>query len=266
MDWTGHRRTVYDDFKAGARAWLRRVVPPMRSLPVLRGPLRGTRWVARAWGSLLGNYEPDVRRAFRRLIQRGDIVYDIGAHIGVHTVYAARLVGSQGRVIAFEPAPRNAAFLKHHLRINHVTNVVLLESAASDRSGSDEFIIPRDDAISGEGHLADTPGYAGVSGDRATIPTVALDNVVSPWGDLPIPSVVKVDVEGAESRILRGMARTLDVHQPDVIVSIHGANWHCADVLCGHGYRIAAIGPDTIIGVARPQRHIEASVRKTWPA
>jgi len=66
-------------------------------------------------------------------------VYDIGANVGFYTLLASGLVGSKGLVVAFEPAPKNIDFLKRHLSINNLSNVLVVESAVSDKDGYEYF-------------------------------------------------------------------------------------------------------------------------------
>ena len=66
---------------------------------------------------------------------------DVGANVGYYTLIAARRVGPQGRVIAFEPVPRNVAFLHRHLALNRVTNVTILPVACAERQGVEDFDI-----------------------------------------------------------------------------------------------------------------------------
>ncbi len=81
-------------------------------------------------GYLLGTYEPHLQRAIRQYVATGDTVYDIGANIGYVSLSLAKRVGSGGRVVAFEPIPRNADLLRRNIEDNKLTNVQLLEVAA----------------------------------------------------------------------------------------------------------------------------------------
>ena len=97
-----------------------RLLPPETIVPILQGRLRGKRWIVGSGnhGCWLGSYEYEKRRAFEQTISAGNIVFDVGAHVGFYTLLASTLVGPTGRVVAFEPAPRNLRYLKEHLRLN----------------------------------------------------------------------------------------------------------------------------------------------------
>src|SRR5688500_16975561 len=84
-------------------------------LPLLCGPMRGKFWLpysgGKLWRLLLGRYEPDQTAMMGRVLQPGHVLFDVGAAVGYYTVLASPIVGSHGRVVAFEPDPKNAAFL-----------------------------------------------------------------------------------------------------------------------------------------------------------
>lgn len=85
-------------------------IPSGKVVPILRGPLRGWKWVTGALrhSCWVGGYEPERQLEFARLVRRGDVVLDIGANVGFYTLLAARLAGPHGRVLAFEPLPRTS--------------------------------------------------------------------------------------------------------------------------------------------------------------
>src|SRR5581483_1847479 len=118
------------------RKILRRI-PPETVLPVLTGPLRGTRWIVGASRNAywLGTYERSKCKVFAAAIAEGDVVYDVGAHVGYYTLLASKLVGARGHVYAFEPLPANLEFLERHLKLNQITNVTVVPAAVSDATG-----------------------------------------------------------------------------------------------------------------------------------
>lgn len=78
-------------------------------------------------------FEPEVLHALRQYIQPGSVVLDIGANVGYFTAHISKLVGSAGRVHAFEPEPRNFSLLSSNVAANHLQNVVLHPMALGDR-------------------------------------------------------------------------------------------------------------------------------------
>ena len=204
------------------------------SLPVMRGGLSGMRWNARSGGKLLrvllGTYEKEQTAFFEQLLQPGAVLFDVGAHVGYYSLLSSRLVGAQGRVVAFEAMPRNARFLRHHLEANRCANVEVIEGAVSDRAGTARF---GKGTGTGTGRLSDAGEFE--------VRTMTLDDVAAQRGLLP--DFIKIDVEGAEERVLDGAARILGEKKPVLFLSTHGAEIHarCCARLEALGYALSPI-------------------------
>jgi FkbM family methyltransferase len=214
-----------------------RLIPPDIKVPILQGRLRGKWWiggggVASYW---LGSYEFYKQRLFERIVTPGSVVFDIGAHVGFYTLLSSVLVGAVGEVFAFEPVPRNLHYLCEHLRLNHATNVKVVEAAVADACGTTLF---DESANSATGHLS-TQG-------KLCVRVVSLDALVP--GEITIPDFVKVDVEGAEWLVLNGARQTLSKYRPTIFLSTHGRDVHqrCCQLLELAGYTIEAIGGNNV--------------------
>ncbi|OWY62260.1 hypothetical protein B7486_59400, partial [cyanobacterium TDX16] len=151
---------------------------------------------------LSGSYEPSIAAAARRLLQPGDLVVDVGAHIGWFTVLAAGLVGARGRVLAFEPFPPSWALLERNVAsLGQVTteNVAVGAEAGVVRLG------PQPGSDSGSVSAA-----AGSQADGIEVPVATLDDLLdrADVGGRPI-RVLKVDVEGFEPQVLAGAQEAL---------------------------------------------------------
>lgn len=146
----------------------------------------------------------------------GDVFVDVGANTGLFVLPIAELVGSEGRVLAFEPAPDAARLLRSAARARGVSpQIELYEMALGDEAGSLELradpAAPED--TTKRSLFVDGPAVADV-------PVRALDELVR-YGEVELPEgidAVKIDVEGAELRVLAGMRDTLDRHRPRMIV------------------------------------------------
>lgn len=209
-----------------------RLLPPNATMRVLQGPLRGARWIAGAstHGCWLGSYEHDKHRRFAATLQPGQVVYDVGANAGFYTLLAARRVGGQGNVVAFEPLPRNLHYLCRHLALNRERAVRVVDAAVADRDGT-AMLDP-----------GPHPSMASLDvGGSVQVRTVRLDTLVAEG--LPPPDVIKIDVEGAECQVLRGAQEVLVTHRPVVFLATHGPQVHaaCCELLRELGYGLVPL-------------------------
>ncbi len=155
-----------------------------------------------------GAYEPHVTATLQELCKPGMCVVDVGANIGFHTLALSGLVGSSGRVIAVEPNSENCRLILAALAGNKCTNVELLPLALDAKRGWAYFVTH----LGSNGGLISTDSREYVEGVGTVVPTETLDDVVHDRVDL-----IKIDVEGAEGRVLRGAMRTLERWSPIVI-------------------------------------------------
>ncbi len=130
---------------------------PRRAYKVLRGPLRGAKFVlgtlegAGGGGSVYFNLtEPEQTAVFAESLTDGDVLFDVGANVGYYTVLGSRIVGENGFVVAFEPVARNLSHLYNHVTINNLQNVSIIPAACSDEIGLASFSTGQNNAM---GHL-----------------------------------------------------------------------------------------------------------------
>jgi FkbM family methyltransferase len=146
--------------------------------------------------SVWGIHEPLVTKIFKKEIRSGYVVLDIGAHIGYYTLIAAKLVGKNGKVFAFEPDPTNFTLLKENIITNSYKNVVIAQKAVTNKSGKLKLYLSEDSS----GHrICDSH-----DGRRAIeIESVQLDDYFRNHdGHIDF---IKMDVEGAEYNAIQGM-------------------------------------------------------------
>jgi len=157
---------------------------------------------------LLGTAEPYLQRIIREYVAAGDTVYDIGANIGYVSLSLAKSVGPNGRVIAFEPVPKNVDDFRESIKINQLTNVKLLQFAASDQCGEAVIRVAENLSTASMVWHQKNP-----SATQLTVRTVQIDQLAEA-GDFGYPRFVKIDVEGAEGMVLKGMRRTVAAARP----------------------------------------------------
>ncbi len=150
---------------------------------------------------LYGEHEPFEIEVLKNLVSPGETVVDIGANVGVHTLFASRAVGPTGTVIAVEPDPDNFALLKLNVSKNGVKNVRLVQKAVSDAAGS--VALYQYDDNRARLSLRDLHR----SGRSVQVEAVTVDELLAECSE-PI-ALVKMDIEGAEPLALRGMSETM---------------------------------------------------------
>ncbi len=212
-----------------------RLIPANAPVPILQGPLRGKLWVKGSSdnGCWLGSFEYQKQRLMSSMLHAGDTMYDVGANVGYYTLLASHKVGPTGRVIAFEPLPANVRFVQRHLRLNRVRNVSVQEVAVSDHDGLARFAP----------HASNAMGKLSESGS-VEVAMVSLDSVIHAE-KFPDPTLVKIDVEGAELGVLRGASRLLARARPTILLATHGAEVHreCCEFLRNAAYEHRPIDP-----------------------
>lgn len=208
-------------------------------LPIMQGRLKGKKWIvgSSTHGCWLGSYEFDKQQIFENLITEGSVVFDIGGHVGFYSLLASDLVGKDGQVYVFEPLPRNLQYLKKHLYLNNIKNVVIIEAAVTDTDG---FVYFAEGDHSSKAHI-------NKNGD-IRVKAVVLDKLIR-QGILPIPNFIKVDIEGAELSALQGAIMLINLSHPTILLATHGENIHrdCCKFLEGLGYKIKAIDNISIL-------------------
>jgi FkbM family methyltransferase len=176
-----------------------------------------------------------------RLIRDGDVVFDVGGHIGYMALYFAGLVGSAGKVFSFEPASSNLPYIRKNVgRATH-RNVTLVEQAIGAENGFTTFWA---EELTGQNGSI-VPGYSAVDatakshGVRArtreiTVEVVTLDSFAGRAG--VAPGFVKIDVEGAEGLVLRGMGDILSGARPRMMIEVTNEPERVFETLAGTDY------------------------------
>jgi FkbM family methyltransferase len=203
------------------------LVPRESIVPILRGELKGQRWIVgsgihRCW---LGFYEHEKQQRISEAVQPNTVFYDVGANVGFYTLLGSLLVGA-GKVFAFEPLLHNIEYLRKHLALNRVQNVEVLELAIADENGDALFEV---ESTGSMGHLS--------HGGAVKVQTATLDFLLEQGRILP-PNYIKMDIEGAELAALRGAQRCIQQYRPQIFLATHGQEIHsqCCRLLESWGF------------------------------
>jgi FkbM family methyltransferase len=159
---------------------------------------------------------------------RGATIWDVGAHIGYHSLAFAALVGPSGHVVAFEPNPYNIKRLNQHLERNEDLgkHITLMTCALSNMDGEEDFVFSPeiDDGRSSGSHLHQAfvpespPAYQSFSQIKVKVDTA---DTLLREGSVPAPSIIKIDIEGAEALVLEGALHLLTSLRPVLLIEVH---------------------------------------------
>ncbi len=154
----------------------------------------------------------DEHFVLRRFARPGDVVFDIGANVGIFTVWLASILGDGGKVFAFEPNPAHLPGLRKTISL--LQNTELITAGLSDHIGSEEFFIPEDDTMASLRDWTTNEGGK-VRVEQCSVTTI--DKLIEE-GKIEKPDLIKCDIEGGEADCFRGAARTLDVEDAPLIL------------------------------------------------
>jgi len=174
-------------------------------------------WAVGARIAVKRRYEPHVVAVFRKLLGPGAVVVDVGANAGYYSLTAASIVGRAGRVYAFEPGAISCRLLERSAAANGFANIQVFECAVSDR-----------EELVGYG-MDDSNGritHEGVARAELQVRSVTLDRALA--GLRPV-QVIKIDVEGAEARVVRGAMELIRRDHPAIVSEF-----------CPYGLRLAS--------------------------
>lgn len=174
---------------------------------------------------VFGLYDKDVVKVVRRIVTPGSCALDIGANVGYYSRLLSRLGGSEGRVFAFEPTPHTMTYLRRNTQ--RCANLKCIGTAVGDYNGTADFFI-HPSSCSSNSLYELTPTNTTASVPMVTIDTFVQDNNIANIG------FVKIDVEGAELRVIQGMRETMKA-QRSMYILIE---------FCPDNLRAAGISPD----------------------
>lgn len=154
--------------------------------------------------SIYGVHEPTETEILKKLIKKNDVVLDIGANIGYYTLIAAKLVGKNGKVYAFEPDTVNFEIIKKNVEINGYHNVTLIQKAVSNRTKKIKLYLCEENG-------ADHKIYDdGTDRNSIEIESTSLDDFFRDYrGKI---NLIKIDAQGSEGHILEGMTSLLETN------------------------------------------------------
>jgi FkbM family methyltransferase len=240
------------------------------------GPARGAELILPSNAAITerivdGGYEQQVLAFVSALVKQDEVCFDIGGHYGYYTLCLANLA-PRGQVHTFEPVSTLAKRIRQAADRSGLGHVTVHQAAVAGEIG--EMDLYYDQSGQGDDSMAYLDAYGGVdteaahehyrSFSRTKVQSVTLDSLVN---QLPAPSFIKMDAEGAEAAILRGGLNLVRRFRPRLLIEIHGIHeaLQCAEILSRVGYRALLLTDQKktmpILWVANDDDDAVASVR-----
>ncbi len=201
-----------------------------------------------------GDYEEYLLLSLKQTTNlSGKTIWDVGAHVGYHTLLFAKEVGQNGKVISFEPNPVNLKNLEHNINLNQsISHIINIKNIAlSDTRGEATFDAETDGnktATSGS-HLDNItpplPQETYRNFKKIIVKTDTIDGLKE--NGLPEPDIIKIDVEGAEYLVLLGARKLVSDKKPIFIIEIHNLEMMmlCSILLNSANYDIKIIDKES---------------------
>lgn len=191
-----------------------------------------------------GTYEGDIAKLIQISLRPGDTALDIGMNIGLQSMRMARAVGEEGFVLGFEPLEHIREKAYRNLQLNRIKNVRIFPYALSDSAGEAEFAIDKRSWNQGAFSL----DGAALGTERQNV-YIKVGDELSEIQQLECLRLIKIDVEGFEFNVLKGLKQTLEKHRPRLLFEFDQNYWSrstqdigvCFSFLNAMGYTIYQI-------------------------
>lgn len=160
-------------------------------------------------------HEPNATGLFRNYVKEGMHVVDIGSNLGYYALLAATLVGPKGRILAIEPEPQNYKLLTMNMIANHIQNIDTVQCAVGSKNGTSELYLTK--TLNTNSLIPPVDGSA-IASIQVKVKT--LDALLAEL-DFPKVDFVRMDIEGGEIAVIKGMQNTLKQYKPAILIELH---------------------------------------------
>ena len=174
-----------------------------------------------------GYYEPEVTRLIKEVLNPGDVIVDIGANVGVHTLVMAKEVGNKGKVYAFEPHPEISKRLLSNINLNKFNNVKVSNNALSNNTGELDFFVHNPKRLH-KGQSTFYKEHLDGEARKIKVEVDTLDNFAEK-NKLKKINLIKIDTEGNDFKVLQGTEEVIKNFSPNLIFEFEKDSWALAD-------------------------------------
>jgi FkbM family methyltransferase len=178
-----------------------------------------------------GTYENEINKLIRISLKNGENALDIGGNIGLQSIRMSQCVGNTGKVYAFEPLNYLQQKFTKNITLNRADNVQLFSFALADKESEAEFSINTNSWNQGTFSLSDNS-----NGSEKQLVTIKIADNIPEIQQLESLSLIKIDVEGFEFQVLKGLQNTLQKHKPRIIFEYDSHYWLKTDYTIAECY------------------------------
>lgn len=164
-----------------------------------------------------GRYEIEKRETvfWQKIIQKNDVILDIGANIGYYSLMASKRIGEKGKIFAFEPVSNTYKKLQDNIYLNNFTNI-RSENLAVSNSESEIELFVADEMSTGSSSIAMHVNFSGI---KEKVKTIEIDKYCK-LNKIEKLDLVKIDVEGCEPMVIEGMNHTMISKKPLILIEV----------------------------------------------
>jgi FkbM family methyltransferase len=157
--------------------------------------------------------EPKTLHLYEKMLDHRDSYVDVGAHVGFHALVARRLVGEEGKIVAIDPQPHNCGKIMANCRANNFSNILTIVAVAGEQTGT---VMLNDQSVRDRSRLTMALEPVNDRPRQFQVPMIRLDQLLD---DLAMRGIklMKIDVEGFETKVLNGLGRRIEDVQNMVI-------------------------------------------------
>ncbi len=164
-------------------------------------------------------YELNNINFINNYVNPGDVVIDVGAHIGLLSTIIAKKIQQTGRVYSFEPTPSTFHLLNKTIKINHIEKIVIpIKAAVSDTNSKTRFYVTDIEAHNSNSLVDNKRDYAKET--SVEVDLISIDSFIEQKNIKKI-NFIKIDAEGAEFSVLKGAKKTIETFHPLIILALH---------------------------------------------
>lgn len=157
------------------------------------------------------SFEYKVFEKINQVLSPGDTAIDVGANVGILSLFMNNLVGKNGHIYSIEASSKNAEIFTQNVKLNNIENITIINKAVSDEPGTVFLVPPHENYNDALLVISDSPKK-----NAETVEAIPFDTIAQTLG-INSAKLIKIDIEGAELLFFKGAQQFLLKHKPFLI-------------------------------------------------